>query len=42
MESKSCRYVCEWNTLDSNGKQLSPDTVNRMVSYFARHEVDKQ
>lgn len=26
----------------SNGKQLSPDTVNRMVSYFARHEVDKQ
>ena len=19
-ESKSCRYVCEWNTLDSNGK----------------------
>lgn len=26
----------------SNGKQLSPDTVTRMVSYFARHEVDKQ
>ena len=26
----------------SNGKNLSPDTVNRMVSYFARHEVDKQ
>lgn len=26
----------------SNGKRLSPDTINRMVSYFARHEVDKQ
>jgi len=26
----------------SNGANLSPDTVNRMVSYFARHEVDKQ
>ena len=26
----------------SNGKNLSPDTINRMVSYFARHEVDKQ
>lgn len=26
----------------SNGKSLSPDTINRMVSYFARHEVDKQ
>lgn len=25
-----------------NGKALSPATVNRMVSYFARHEVDKQ
>lgn len=25
-----------------NRKNLSPDTVNRMVSYFARHEVDKQ
>lgn len=26
----------------SNKKALSPDTVRRMVSYFARHEVDKQ
>lgn len=26
----------------SNGKNLSPDTITRMVSYFARHEVDKQ
>jgi ATP-dependent protease ClpP protease subunit len=26
----------------SNGKNISPETVNRMVSYFARHEVDKQ
>lgn len=26
----------------SRGAQLSPSTVNRMVSYFARHEVDKQ
>jgi hypothetical protein len=26
----------------SNGKNLSPSTVNRMVSYFARHEVDKK
>lgn len=26
----------------ANGKNLSPDTINRMVSYFARHEVDKQ
>lgn len=26
----------------SNGKNLSPDTVNRMLSYFARHEVDQQ
>jgi hypothetical protein len=26
----------------ANGRNLSPDTVNRMVSYFARHEVDKQ
>jgi hypothetical protein len=26
----------------SNGKSLSLDTINRMVSYFARHEVDKQ
>lgn len=25
-----------------NRANLSPDTVNRMVSYFARHEVDKQ
>lgn len=25
-----------------NKKSLSPDTVRRMVSYFARHEVDKQ
>ena len=24
------------------GKSLSPSTVKRMVSYFARHEVDKQ
>ena len=26
----------------SNKASLSPDTVRRMVSYFARHEVDKQ
>lgn len=26
----------------SNGRNLSPDTIQRMVSYFARHEVDKQ
>jgi len=26
----------------SNRKNLSPETVRRMVSYFARHEVDKQ
>jgi hypothetical protein len=26
----------------SNGQNLSPDTINRMVSFFARHEVDKQ
>jgi hypothetical protein len=26
----------------SNGRSLSPDTITRMVSYFARHEVDKQ
>ena len=26
----------------ANGEDLSPDTIGRMVSYFARHEVDKQ
>jgi phage I-like protein len=26
----------------ANGKALSPETVRRMVSFFARHEVDKQ
>lgn len=26
----------------SNGEQLSPSTIRRMVSFFARHEVDKQ
>ena len=26
----------------SNGKPMSPRTINRMVSFFARHEVDKQ
>ena len=26
----------------SNRTELSPDTVKRMVSFFARHEVDKQ
>lgn len=26
----------------SNRATLSPDTIGRMVSYFARHEVDKQ
>ena len=26
----------------ANGKQLSPDTVKRMLNYFTRHEVDKQ
>lgn len=25
-----------------NGENLSPDTIERMVSYFARHAVDKQ
>ena len=25
-----------------NRKSLSPDTIERMVSYFARHEVDKK
>lgn len=26
----------------ANRKELSPDTIGRMVSFFARHEVDKQ
>ncbi len=26
----------------SNGKELSPETVRRMVSFFSRHEVDKK
>jgi hypothetical protein len=26
----------------ANRQELSPGTVDRMVSYFARHEVDKQ
>lgn len=26
----------------AGGKSLTPDTVRRMLSYFARHEVDKQ
>jgi len=26
----------------ANGKQVSPSTINRMVSFFARHEVDKK
>lgn len=26
----------------ANKKNLSPDTINRMVSFFARHEVNKQ
>ena len=26
----------------SNGKAMSPSTIGRMVSFFARHEVDKQ
>ena len=26
----------------SNGKRIPPQTINRMLSYFARHEVDKQ
>jgi len=26
----------------ANGKNISPDTIVRMTSYFARHEVDKQ
>lgn len=25
-----------------NRKSLSPDTIERMVSYFARHEVDRK
>jgi len=25
-----------------NRESLSPDTIERMVSYFARHEVDKE
>jgi hypothetical protein len=26
----------------SNGVSVSPETIGRMVSYFARHEVDKE
>ena len=26
----------------SNGARVSPETIKRMASYFARHEVDKQ
>jgi len=26
----------------SNGKNMTPDTIKRMNSYFARHEVDKE
>ena len=26
----------------SNGRAMSPDTIRRMLSYFERHEVDKQ
>jgi phage I-like protein len=26
----------------ANGRELSPDTVKRMYSYFSRHEVDKK
>ena len=26
----------------ANGKQVSPETVRRMLAYFTRHEVDKQ
>lgn len=26
----------------ANGKNLSDETIGRMASYFARHEVDKQ
>jgi hypothetical protein len=26
----------------SNGSNISPDTIGRMVSYFARHAVDSQ
>jgi hypothetical protein len=26
----------------ANGADISPDTIRRMVSFFARHEVDKQ
>ncbi len=26
----------------SNGKEMSPSTIKRMVSFFARHEVDKK
>ncbi len=26
----------------SNGESLSPETIKRMVSFFARHEVDKE
>jgi ATP-dependent protease ClpP protease subunit len=26
----------------SNRKNISPDTIRRMVSYFARHEIDKE
>ena len=26
----------------ANRQELSPQTIDRMVSYFARHEVDKQ
>jgi HK97 family phage portal protein len=26
----------------SNGKRIPPETINRMLSYFARHEIDKK
>ena len=26
----------------ANGKNLSDETIGRMASYFARHEIDKQ
>ena len=26
----------------ANGRELSPETIGRMVSYFSRHEVDKK
>lgn len=33
-------WIARWRDL-SNRRTCSPDTINHMVNYFARHEVDK-